>query len=128
MWREPPVPCRSGRLSPPPRFAGVIPSLTRFIEAQKGKNKIWACLAVTLKDGYIEETWFEETQPEQVNPSMKYTAHLDGTSLSRNLKAITMKTKRSMKVAMKKKKPSMKAMKIKRSMKIKAMKKKAFKA
>ena len=115
MWREPPVPCRSGRLSPPPRFAGVTPSLTRFIEAQKVRTKIWACLAVTLKDGYIEETWFEEIHPSK-------EGYFEQT------KAITMKTNRSMKVAMKKKKPSMKAMKIKRSMKIKAMKKKAFKA
>jgi hypothetical protein len=124
MWREPPVPCRSGRLSPPPRFAGVIPSLTRFIEAQKGKNKIWACLAVTLKDGYIEETWFEEIHPSKEG---YFEQTKDEGSMKKKKPSMKVAMKKK-KVAMKKKKPSMKAMKIKRSMKIKAMKKKAFKA
>ena len=91
-------------------MAGATQSLAMHIRAQKGRTKIWACVAVSLKDGYVEETWFEESQPEQSNPSMK---------------AIK---KRAMKAM--KKKPSMKAMKIKpsmKAMKIKAMKK-VFKA
>ena len=94
-------------------MAGATQSLAMHIRAQKGRTKIWACVAVSLKDGYIEETWFEESQPEQSNPSLKK---------KRSMKA--MKKKRSMKAM--KKKPSMKAMKIKPSMK--AMKIKAFKA
>lgn len=70
-----------------------------------------------MKDGYIEETWFEEIHPSK-------EGYFEQTKDEGSMK----KKKPSMKVAMKKKKPSMKAMKIKRSMKIKAMKKKAFKA
>ena len=108
-----------GAISSSP-MAGATQSLAMHIRAQKGRSKVWACTAVSVKDGYIEETWVQEGQPDESLPSMKAIK-------KRLMKA--MKKKHSMKAM--KKKPSMKAIKIKpsmKAMKIKAMMmKKAFK-